>query len=111
MPRSSRKDEGVLIPFNMAQPTQDALSRMEDAVGDIDEFAASELGYDTVADLHEALMGLQVDSVAMAIHQMKKGKAVVIADQTGIGKGRQAAAIIRWAERHGMTPVFGLDRV
>lgn len=105
-PRSSRKDEGVLIPSNMAQPTQDALNRLEDAVGDIDEFARSELGYDTVADLHNALMGLQVDSVATSIHQIKQGKAVVIADQTGIGKGRQAASIIRWAARQGMTPVF-----
>lgn len=105
-PRSARKDEGVLIPANMAQPTQDALSRLEDEVGDIDEFARKELGYATVADLHDALMGLQVDSVAMSIHQIKQGKAVVIADQTGIGKGRQAASIIRWAALNGYTPVF-----
>ncbi|MFZ2982031.1 MAG: PLxRFG domain-containing protein [Sphingobium sp.] len=105
-PRSARKDEGVLIPSNMAQPTQDALSALEDAVGDIDEFAATELGYKSVDELHQALMGLQVDSVATAIHQIKQGKAVVIADQTGIGKGRQAAAIIRWAAKNGMTPVF-----
>lgn len=105
-PRSSRKDEGVLIPANMAQPTQDALSRLEDEVGDIDEFARTELGYRSVQDLHNALMGLQVDSVAMAIYQIKKSKAVVIADQTGIGKGRQAASVIRWAARQGMVPVF-----
>lgn len=105
-PRSARKDEGVLIPANMAQPIQDALSRLEDEVGDIDEFARKELGYKNVAELHGALMGLQVDSVAMAIHQIKKGKALVVSDQTGIGKGRQAAAIIRWAERQGHIPVF-----
>lgn len=105
-PRSSRKDEGVLIPANMAQPTQDALSRLEDEVGDIDAFAARELGYKNTDELHAALMGLQVDSVAMAIHQIKNGKAVVIADQTGIGKGRQAASIIRWAARQGHIPVF-----
>ncbi len=106
IPRSARKDEGVLIPANMAQPTQDALSRLEDEVGDIDEYARNELGYATVEDLHNALMGLQVDSVATSIYQIKQGKAVVIADQTGIGKGRQAASIIRWAARQGMTPVF-----
>lgn len=105
-PRSARKDEGVLIPANMAQPTQDALSRLEDEVGDIDEFARKELDYKTVDELHGALMGLQVDSVATAIWQIKRGKAVVIADQTGIGKGRQAASIIRWAAKQGMTPVF-----
>ena len=106
VPRSARKDEGVLIPSNMAQPTQDALNRLEDAVGDIDEFARKELGYESTEALHNALMGLQVDSVATAIYQIQQGKAAVIADQTGIGKGRQAASIIRWAARNGMTPVF-----
>ena len=106
MSRSSRKDEGVLIPVNMAGPTQDALSKLEDAVGDIDQFAANEWGYPNIKALHNALMGLQVDSVASAIYQIKQGKGVVIADQTGIGKGRQAAAVIRWAAKNGHTPVF-----
>lgn len=107
VPRSSRKDAGVLIPVNMQQPTQDALSRLEDAVGDIDQYAAKELGYPSVKALHDAFMGLQVDSVASAIYQIdQKDKGVIIADQTGIGKGRQAAAIIRWAARKGYVPVF-----
>ena len=107
MPRSSRKDEGVLVPVNMAQPLQDALSRIEDAVGDIDAYVTRELGYKDTAAMHDALMGLQVDSVASAIYQNKvRGKGVIIADQTGIGKGRQAAAMIRWAIKQGMTPVF-----
>ncbi|MFM9424327.1 hypothetical protein RCH10_000755 [Variovorax sp. GrIS 2.14] len=104
--RSARKDEGVLIPVNMRDPMQDALSRLEDAVGDIDDYAARELGYKSTDELHQAFMGLQVDSVASAIYQMDKGKAVIIADQTGIGKGRQAAGIIRWALKKGYTPVF-----
>jgi hypothetical protein len=106
IPRSGRKDEGVLIPVNMAGPTQDALNRLEDEVGNIDKYAARELGYDSPAQLHDALMGLQVDSVASAIHQISRGKGTIIADQTGIGKGRQAAAIIRWAARNGHIPVF-----
>jgi len=110
VPRSARKDEGVLIPVNMAGPTQDALNRLEDAVGDIDEFARVELGYKSVDELHEAFMGLQVDSVASAIHQIKGGKGVIIADQTGIGKGRQAAAIIRWAAKNGKVPIFVTDK-
>lgn len=106
VPRSSRKDEGVLIPVNMAGPTQDALNRLEDEVGDIDEYARTELGYKSVKEMHDALMGLQVDSVASAIYQNKNGKGVIIADQTGIGKGRQAAAVIRWAAKNGKTPIF-----
>lgn len=107
VPRSGRKDANVLIPVNMQQPLQDALSVLEDAVGDIDQYAARELGYGSTREMHQALMGLQVDSVASAIYQMdQKGKAVIIADQTGIGKGRQAAAIIRWAKNKGHIPVF-----
>jgi hypothetical protein len=105
-PASSRKDPGVLIPVNMAQPLKEAMAKLEDAVGNIDEFAAKELGYNTVDEMHDALMGLQVDSVASAIHQIKQGKGIVIADQTGIGKGRQAAAVIRWAQKNGHVPVF-----
>jgi hypothetical protein len=105
-PASSKKDEGVLIPTNMRGPLKQAMNRLEDEVGDIDEFVRSELGYSTKDEMHDVLMGLQVDSVAAAIHQIKRGKAVIIGDQTGIGKGRQAAAIIRWAARNGHIPTF-----
>lgn len=106
VPASSRKDDGVLIPVNMAQPLSDALAAMEDETGNIDQFAAKELGYRSVGELHQALMGLQVDSVATAVRNLKNGNGTIIADQTGIGKGRQAAAIIRWAVKNGRIPVF-----
>ena len=112
VPRSSNRDSGILIPVNMAGPLQSALDTLEDQIGDIDEFVRAELGYETIEDMHstlgkpDGLMGLQVDSVASAIHQMKNGKGIIIADQTGIGKGRQAAAIIRWSVKNGHIPVF-----
>lgn len=96
----------MLIPVNMKSPLDQAMNALEDEVGNIDKFVAKELGYKSVDDLHDAFMGLQVDSVAAAIHEIQQGKAVVIADQTGIGKGRQAAAIIRWAAKNGDIPVF-----
>jgi hypothetical protein len=105
-PASSKKDEGVLIPSNMRAPWEHAMRTLEDSVGDLDKFTAKQLGYSDADELHNALMGLQVDSVAAAIHQMGKGKAIIIADQTGIGKGRQAAAIIRWAIHNDKIPVF-----
>ena len=105
-PASGKKDANVLIPVNMKSPLEQAMNALEDEVGDIDKFTAKELGYDSVSDLHDAFMGLQVDSVAAAIHEIQQGKAIVIADQTGIGKGRQAAGIIRWAAKQGHIPVF-----
>lgn len=42
----------------------------------------------------------------MAIDKMNSGRGFIIADQTGIGKGRQAASIIRYAVRNGHKPIF-----
>lgn len=105
-PASEKKDANVLIPVNMKSPLEQAMNVLEDEVGNLDKYVAKELGYPSVDDLHNAFMGLQVDSVAAAIHEIQQGKAIVIADQTGIGKGRQAAAIIRWAAKKGDIPVF-----
>ena len=70
------------------------LKRIEEEYGNIDEFVTNELGYDSVDAMHKALAAEQVDSVAMAIYNMKKGEALIIGDQTGVGKGRQMAALI-----------------
>lgn len=83
------------------------LSKIEETYGrSIDEFVTEELGYDSIEEMHKALAAEQVDSVAMAIHQMKQGNALIIGDQTGVGKGRQMAALIRWAHLQGKKPVF-----
>ena len=95
-----------VAPAAMTDAMDDALKRIEDEVGDIDGFVQQELGYDSVESLHNALAAEQVDSVAMAIYQMKRGEAMIIGDQTGVGKGRQMAALIRWAVRQGKKPVF-----
>lgn len=53
----------------------------------------------------------QIDSVAMAIYNIEmRSQAVIIGDQTGIGKGRQAAAMIRYGMLSGYLPVFFTDR-
>ncbi len=82
------------------------LTQIEAENGSIDEYIRKELGYDTIEEAHQALAAEQMDSVAMAIYQMKKGQALIIGDQTGVGKGRQMAALIRWAVMRGEKPVF-----
>ncbi len=37
---------------------------------------------------------------------MRAGKGFIIGDMTGIGKGRQGAALIRWAINQGKTPIY-----
>ena len=40
------------------------------------------------------------------MQQAKKGNAFIIGDMTGIGKGRQAASLIRYAKKQGQVPVY-----
>lgn len=90
----------------MRDALADALDALENKVGDLADYVRKKLGYDSDEELDEAPMRLQIDSVAAAIYQMEtRGRGVVIADQTGIGKGRQAAAIIRWAVRSVRVPI------
>jgi hypothetical protein len=48
----------------------------------------------------------QVDAAALAIDNIENGKGFIIGDQTGVGKGRINAAMIRYAIRSGKLPVF-----
>ena len=91
-----------VVPADQAVYTKKALER----IGDVDQVLVDELGYNDKDDMYKALASEQADSVALAIHQAKQGKAFIIGDMTGIGKGRQAAAMIRFAYKQGNIPVF-----
>ena len=91
-----------VVPADQAVYTKEALKR----IGDVDQFLVDELGYNDKDDMYKALASEQADSVALAIHQAKQDKAFIIGDMTGIGKGRQAAAMIRFAYKQGNIPVF-----
>lgn len=91
-----------VIPADQAKATKKALEK----IGDVDSFLIEELGYNDADDMHHALASEQADSVALAIHQAKQGNAFIIGDMTGIGKGRQAAAMIRYAYKSGKIPLF-----
>lgn len=95
-----------VAPSAMVEAMDKILTQIEKENGNIDEFVRKELGYDTIEEAHQALAAEQMDSVAMAIYQMKKGQALIIGDQTGVGKGRQMAALIRWAVKRGEKPIF-----
>ena len=95
-----------VAPSAMVEAMDKILTQIEKENGSIDEFVRKELGYDTIEEAHQALAAEQMDSVAMAIYQMKKGQALIIGDQTGVGKGRQMAALIRWAVKRGEKPIF-----
>ena len=104
-PASAQGIMGTLVPKNMADAVEKAFAEVQKEHGNIDAFVAEELGY-PVEELGKYFAAEQVDAIALALHNIKKGDGFIIGDQTGIGKGRVNAAIIRWASRQGKTPVF-----
>jgi hypothetical protein len=104
--RSKSEQIGSVVPTNVAQTLADVLSVFKD----IDEYTQVKLGYNSKDELFNALAAEQIDSVAMAIYQIENGGALIIGDMTGVGKGRQAAAILRYAHLQGKKPIFVTEK-
>ncbi|NBB31655.1 strawberry notch C-terminal domain-containing protein [Cellulophaga sp. BC115SP] len=111
-PASKMKSLSVETPDSMFFEGQIALSKLKEYLrneyGDemtVDEYVKMHLRYKSLDELSNALAAEQVDSVALAIYQVEKGKGIIIAHQTGIGKGRINAAMIRYAYHKGRKPI------
>lgn len=104
-PKSGSQGMGTLIPKNMASSVDAALEAIEEKHGDIDSYVAKKLGYKP-KDIGKYFAAEQVDAIALAVSNLEKGSGFIIGDQTGIGKGRVNAAIIKYAKESGKTPVF-----
>lgn len=108
-PHSAQSSAGTLVPVNMVTATDEALSKLEAQVGSLDEFVASELGYNP-AEMGRYFNAEQVDALALAVRAMQADAGFIIGDQTGVGKGRVVAGIIRYAIRTGRTPIFVTEK-
>ncbi|KAB2913527.1 MAG: hypothetical protein F9K23_17025 [Bacteroidetes bacterium] len=107
IPASKNKRLNVDTPDSMGAEMQQALELLKQAVGNVDEFVRKKLGYKTTQELNNALSAEQTDAVALSIFNVEnRNQGIIIGDQTGIGKGRVAAAMIRYAVKHGKQPVF-----
>ena len=104
-PRSEATPFGTLIPKSISGGVHAYLDDLKTRVGSLDEFVAKEVDM-PVDQLRRVAAAEQIDGAAMAIDQMKNGGATIVGDQTGIGKGRQAALVLRWALNAGKIPVF-----
>lgn len=106
IPFSGGESLQTVIPVNMAFEAGEALNKIITQYGNIDQYLINKLKYKNQDMLYSYLAAEQIDGIALAIYQMELGKSLIIADQTGIGKGRQAASIIRYAKILGLVPVF-----
>lgn len=105
------KTLGSMIPTQLADETIYAYSLLKKALGnDVAGYVASRLQL-SLEELSVALAAEQVDGVALAIYNIEaRAQSAIIGDQTGIGKGRQAAALIRYGLLAGYFPIFLTDR-
>lgn len=100
---------GTLAPANMKSSMEYALNNLEDKRGDIDAYVADRLKYKP-EELEKYFSGEQIDALALAIDNLEKGSGFIIGDQTGIGKGRINAGIIRYALVNKLTPIFVTEK-
>lgn len=96
----------MVTPKNIAEDVATALAALEREVGmSVDDYVASELQL-TKDELFNGFSAAQIDALALAIRNINRKSALVCADQTGVGKGRVVAGLMRWARLHDRIPVF-----
>jgi len=108
-PKSNAIAVGTLVPRAMAQSIQDSIDRIESQVGNVDEFVAEALEMDPET-LRENFSAEQIDALVLAIRNAQEGKGFIIGDQTGVGKGRVVAAMIKYALINDKIPIFVTEK-
>jgi hypothetical protein len=108
-PHSQATAVGTLVPKAMAQAIEDSIAKVEAEVGNIDEFVAEQLEMDPET-LREQFSAEQIDALVLAIRNAEEGKGFIIGDQTGVGKGRVVAAMIKYALNTGKIPIFVTEK-
>jgi hypothetical protein len=102
---SGNRSVNTLVATNHLTAIERAFEALRARVGDIDQFVRNELQY-SPEDFKKSFSAEQVEALALAIDNIQRGAGFIIGDQTGIGKGRVVAAMIRYARLNGKTPVF-----
>jgi hypothetical protein len=95
------------VPDSMGHEMHIAIRKVKKSIGmPLFDYAAEKLDYDN-DELVKALSAEQVDAVSLAIYNIEKRKqGIIVGDQTGIGKGRTAASLIRYGVKQGLQPIF-----
>jgi hypothetical protein len=96
-PLSQVGEPFTMIPRALEGATSKALNRVArdaEQYGGVDAMVAQSMGR-SVSDLGDILTPEQVDAVALRMNAAERGRGFLEADQTGVGKGRTMAAIVK----------------
>jgi len=106
-PLSDLGSGNFIVPASIASEMQDALMQLSDEIGDIDEYVREKLNYNSLDEMKgTGMFAEQVDGIGQAIYNIEGKNAMIIGHQTGTGKGRIAAGVIRYAIENGKLPIF-----
>lgn len=88
----------TVAPVRMLYDMNKNLKDIDRKVRGIDYFVMNKLGYKDMIELCNSFNAEQVDAIAAAIVQIEDGKALIVGDMAGIGKGRICAGIMRYVK-------------
>jgi hypothetical protein len=108
-PRSEVAPGEALMPPNMLEAVRQWMDQLEKLVGNVDEYVADKLNM-TQEELADAFSPEQVDTLAGSIYQLDNQSGYVIGHQTGLGKGRIVAALLKYVASQGKLPVFMTEK-
>jgi hypothetical protein len=102
---SGNQSVNTLVATNHLTPIQNAFENLRQRVGNIDEYVRTKLNY-TPEQFKKSFSAEQVEALALGIDNIERNRGFIIGDQTGIGKGRVVAGMIRYAILNKKIPVF-----
>ncbi len=102
---SRLKEPASMVPRNLVGPMSYAADQIRGKLQDIDLFVGSKLRM-TQSEMSEVFSGEQIDAIGLAILRAESNKGFILADQTGLGKGRVIAGLARYSKFNNIPFMF-----
>ena len=104
---------GTVVPASMAYEQKRFAEKLRSSIKpSVHEFVMNRLNYTDYREFCQSFGQEQIDAIANAIYNFENtGFGIIIADQTGVGKGRVGAGLIRYSIEHlKKMPIFVTDK-
>jgi hypothetical protein len=104
----------TLVPQAMAHESKNWNLSLSTKIGmPVDDYVMGKLKYTDYEEFCKAFAKEQVDAIATSIYNFETtGNGIILADATGVGKGRVVAGLLRYAVVNlGVVPMFFTDKI